>query len=230
MSFGEYTGLANTPASHTTNNIPFFELYSTVTDNYEKDEKTNKIGIINRAISFNKVENNKYLREYRYDVEGLSTLSQIASVYNATVTSFPMLSMFPGMLFYAGAGLYQDAQTYNSIAHILGLGGYHVTTAVSHDFPLDNTGIVKNGRSTIEGVWTFAGTIKGKPETDSIEEEEEDVDSIEEEHTAYDDSDGTEETEEAEEEPTTEKPPEKPTKKIITVIPEGVISGDAADD
>ena len=179
IPFSEAKKLRNEPDNHRKNNIPKFQLYKKVDDNYRVKDQFDvgePKGIINRSIQFNKVENSKYLREFRYDVEGLSSLSQISSVYNATVTCFPVFSMFPGMLFYADAGLYQSSEDYGSIAHILGLGGYHVTTAVTHNLKINEQGEIIEPRTSIEGVWTFTGEVRGAPvktESETGEKEKE---------------------------------------------------------
>jgi len=183
IPFSEYGDLKNSDSNHRDNNIPYFRLYDSPTENYTAADKMTgdalkffPKGIMNRSVQFNKVENSKYLREYRYDVEGLSSLSQLSSVYNCTVTTFPLLSMFPGMLFYADAGLYFPAEKYGSVAHILGLGGYHITISVSHAFKLNEFGKIINPRTTIEGVWTFTGENSGEPviNTESPSDSEED--------------------------------------------------------
>ena len=152
--------------------IAMFSDYKEIENNVESWEKYNipifhrqrNSGILNKpssftdSISFTKEEAN-YRREARFQAESLYTLAQLASVYDATCKSKFALDLFPGMLVYINAGLYQSPSVMNSIANILGMGGYHIIESVTHTAKID-VNLLGEMVTTTEAVWVSNGTIK----------------------------------------------------------------------
>ena len=152
--FSDYKGLYEKGNNETTweeYNIPVFH-------RQRNTEITGKPSSFTDSISFTKEEAN-YRREARFQAESLYTLSQLASVYNATCKSKLALDLFPGMLVYIDAGLYQGPEVINSIANILGMGGYHIIESVTHTAKI-NKNLLGEMITTTEAVWVGNGSIK----------------------------------------------------------------------
>ena len=152
--FSDYKGLYEKGNNETTweeYNIPVFH-------RQRNTEITGKPSSFTDSISFTKEEAN-YRREARFQAESLYTLSQLASVYNATCKSKFALDLFPGMLVYIDAGLYQGPEVMNSIANILGMGGYHIIESVTHTAKI-NKNLLGEMITTTEAVWVGNGSIK----------------------------------------------------------------------
>ena len=84
-----------------------------------------------KSLAFEKQEAN-YQREARFFRENLSTLAQLASLYNCNGVTMPYFHFFPGNVIWIDAGLHDAPWTPGSIANILGMGGFHVITQVNH--------------------------------------------------------------------------------------------------
>lgn len=152
--FSDYKGLYEKGNNETTweeYNIPVFH-------RQRNTGITGKPSSFTDSISFTKEEAN-YRREARFQAESLYTLSQLASVYNATCKSKFALDLFPGMLVYIDAGLYQGPEVMNSIANILGMGGYHIIESVTHTAKI-NKNLLGEMITTTEAVWVGNGSIK----------------------------------------------------------------------
>lgn len=139
-----------------------------------KKFKTNIGTSLTQKIAFKKTDI-PYQRETRYFADNLNSLSQLASVHNVTITTKPLLTMFPGMLIWVDAGLMDPPQTVNSIAWLLGMGGFHVTTEVTHKAEI-SIGKLKRAKFTtvIEGVYVNNGADShdnGNCTTDGAAEE-----------------------------------------------------------
>mgnify|MGYP001428111530 CR=1 FL=1 len=147
--FEDYIGVSKTEKSRKDNNIPIFH--------YKKKAFDDKETVFTDSIEFSKQEST-YMRESRYQADNLSTLAQMASVYDATCVSKPMLSLYPGMLTYIDAGLYQAPGVYNSIANILGLGGLHIIQSVSHTGKVELNQI--DLKTDTSCVWVSNDTLK----------------------------------------------------------------------
>jgi hypothetical protein len=140
--------------------IPEFKIRNIKKEKITKGGKEfiiNTPGSLTQKISFKKTDI-PYQRETRYFADNLNSLSQLASVHNVTITTKPLLTMFPGMLIWVDAGLMDPPQTVNSIAWLLGMGGFHVTTEVTHKAKITVSKLNRVGFTTvIEGVYVNNG-------------------------------------------------------------------------
>ena len=128
--------------------IPYFNLLSKTPNGSPN--------VLTKTMSFNKSTAN-YQRESRFQMEALYSLSQLASVYNVEVeTSLLLLDVFPGMIIYADAGLYQDSTVIGSIANTLGMGGFHLNEKVTHTATISGNKLLAP-RTTISANWIYAG-------------------------------------------------------------------------
>tara|TARA_R110002074_G_scaffold251741_4_gene423348 strand:+ start:19624 stop:22191 length:2568 start_codon:yes stop_codon:yes gene_type:complete len=92
-------------------------------------------GLLRRA-NFNKSDI-KYLREMRIAAQAWDPIVQLSSRYNASVELFGAAIFTPGMYVYInptgfGSTKLGSPTVKNSIADIMGLGGYHMVHKVSH--------------------------------------------------------------------------------------------------
>ena len=140
--------------------IPHFNFKRTVYNFVEgsdlaKVEKTNLIS----KIKFSKTEA-KYRRESRFFSSNMGSLAQIAGVYNATMTFHkPVFFLYPGQLCWIDAGLKDRPNGgKESIAFILGLGGYHQIVNVKHSFKFKKGQLVSAG-SVVEAYWVNHGSL-----------------------------------------------------------------------
>ena len=128
--------------------IPYFNLLSKTPNG--------SVNVLTKAMTFNKATAN-YQRESRFQMESLYSLSQLASVYNVEVeTSFLLLDVFPGMIIYTDAGLYQDSTVIGSIANTLGMGGFHLNEKVTHTAQIQGNKLLAP-KTTISANWIYAG-------------------------------------------------------------------------
>tara|TARA_R110002074_G_scaffold63910_1_gene152921 strand:- start:382 stop:3840 length:3459 start_codon:yes stop_codon:yes gene_type:complete len=128
--------------------IPYFNLLSKTPNGSPN--------VLTKAMTFNKATAN-YQRESRFQMESLYSLSQLASVYNVEVeTSLLLLDVFPGMIIYTDAGLYQDSTVIGSIANTLGMGGFHLNEKVTHTATISGNKLLAP-RTTISANWIYAG-------------------------------------------------------------------------
>ena len=159
--FSDYKGIETSPIGWDKYNIPYIA----------RQLKTNLINqqsVYTESISFSKEEAN-YRRESRFQAENLYTLAQLASVYNCTAKVRPTLDIFPGMLIWVNAGLYQEASVRNSIANILGMGGYHLIESVTHTAKIDGS-LLSDFKTNIQANWISNGSIKLEGETPEEQE------------------------------------------------------------
>ena len=159
--FSDYKGIETSPIGWEKHNIPYIA----------RQLKTNLINqqsVYTESISFSKEEAN-YRREARFQAENLYTLAQLASVYNCTAKVRPTLDIFPGMLIWVNAGLYQEASVRNSIANILGMGGYHLIESVTHTAKIDGS-LLSDFKTNIQANWISNGSIKLEGETPEEQE------------------------------------------------------------
>ena len=159
--FSDYKGIETSPIGWDKHNIPYIA----------RQLKTNLINqqsVYTESISFSKEEAN-YRRESRFQAENLYTLAQLASVYNCTAKVRPTLDIFPGMLIWVNAGLYQEASVRNSIANILGMGGYHLIESVTHTAKIDGS-LLSDFKTSIQANWISNGSIKLEGETPEEQE------------------------------------------------------------
>jgi len=107
--------------------------------------------------SFSKVQQ-QGLREARYFNSSLNQITQLAAVYDITMTfSHVMLTLFPGQIFRMQIKQLGDHTNPNSVSFQLGLGGYHLITKVSHSF--DGGSVLDpNIRTTITMRWFSSGS------------------------------------------------------------------------
>ena len=113
-----------------------------------------------KSITYSKATAN-YQRESRFELENLYSLSQLASVYNVTVeTNTFLLDVFPGMLSFVNAGLYQDSSVVGSIANTLGMGGFHLNEKVTHKATITGDKMEKP-TTTITANWIYSGAVDG---------------------------------------------------------------------
>ena len=118
-----------------------------------KPEKSNLI----KKLKFTKTEA-KYRRESRFFASNMGSLAQIAGVYNATMHFHkPVFFLYPGQLCWIDAGLKDGpSEGKESIAFILGLGGYHQIVDVKHAFKF-NSGQLITATTTVEAYWVNHG-------------------------------------------------------------------------
>ena len=159
--FSDYKGIETNVIGWDKHNIPYIA----------RQLKTNLINqqsVYTESISFEKEEAN-YRRESRFQAENLYTLAQLASVYNCTAKVRPTLDIFPGMLIWVNAGLYQEASVRNSIANLLGMGGYHLIESVTHTAKIDGS-LLSDFKTSIQANWISNGSIKLEGETPKEQE------------------------------------------------------------
>lgn len=154
--FSNYKSLLNKPETLQQSGIPYFNLYSKTAQG--------TISTLTKSIEFSKATAN-YQRETRFELESLYSLAQLASVYNVTVaTNTLLLDVFPGMIIFVDAGLYQDSSVIGSVAHTLGMGGFHLNEKVTH-----KAGIVINKLNKVEtsisANWIYSGAEEITQET-----------------------------------------------------------------
>ena len=87
------------------------------------------------------------LREARYFNSSLNSITQLAAVYDITLTFTKIIAtIFPGQIFKVNLGsLGADPSDPNGLPYQLGLGGYHLVTKVSHAY---STGAVYDPQIT----------------------------------------------------------------------------------
>ena len=139
--------------------IPEFKLKGQYTRR-KGNKLISKTTALTQKISFKKTDI-PYQRESRYFADNLNTLSQLASVHNVTITTKPLLTMFPGMIVWVDAGLLDPPNTVKSIAWLLGMGGFHVTTEVTHKADIKLNTLNRSTFTTvIEGIYVHSGAPK----------------------------------------------------------------------
>tara|TARA_Y100001973_G_scaffold7455_1_gene10351 strand:+ start:2680 stop:6387 length:3708 start_codon:yes stop_codon:yes gene_type:complete len=118
-----------------------------------------------KSIGFSKSDI-PYQREARFQAENLNSLSQLASVHNAKITTLPYLNIYPGMLCWVDVGLKDAPNKYNSVAWLLGMGGYHIIKQVTHSANISGNRIVGSSFQTvIDAVYVNNGAGKGEQNT-----------------------------------------------------------------
>lgn len=132
--------------------VPYFNLHSKTSGG--------EPSTLVKSISYSKATAN-YQRESRFELENLYSLSQLASVYNVTVeTNTFLLDVFPGMLSFVDAGLYQNSSVIGSIANTLGMGGFHLNEKVTHKANIAGDKMEKP-TTTITANWIYSGAVDG---------------------------------------------------------------------
>lgn len=122
-------------------------------------------GIV-KNISFDKVDL-EYARERRLTMNAEDPYALLANVFNVN------LSMFGNNFFRPGSYIYVDPKvmgdlgnpyTKGSISNIMGLGGYHIVTSVSHQITLQSyeTSLNAVWETSGDGEATFTGLKKKK--------------------------------------------------------------------
>jgi hypothetical protein len=146
--FANYNNLSIDAGSMANNGIPYFNING---KNQYGDPNP-----LTSGMTFNKATAN-YQRETRFQMESLFSLSQLASVYNISIdTNQMLLDLYPGMLVYADAGLYQDASIKGSIANTLGMGGFHLTEKITHTAKIAEN-VLTSDTTKIEANWVYSG-------------------------------------------------------------------------
>ena len=139
--------------------IPEFKLKGQYTET-KGNKLISKTTALTQKIAFKKTDI-PYQRESRYFADNLNSLSQLASVHNVTITTKPLLTMFPGMIVWVDAGLLDPPNTVKSIAWLLGMGGFHVTTEVTHKADVKLNTLNRSTFTTvIEGIYVHSGAPK----------------------------------------------------------------------
>ena len=100
--------------------------------------------------------------EIRFSKDGLNELHMLSAVHDASITtSIPYFHIYPGQLIWVDAGFLEGTEVYGSIAWTIGMGGYNITTGVSHSFDVASGKIVKkSGKTTIESKFVASGATK----------------------------------------------------------------------
>lgn len=150
--FSDFKGVQPNSTSWEKYNVPEMAI------GLKSNANQNQDSIFTKSIGFSKEEAN-YRREARFQTEKLYTLAQLASVYNVTVESSPCLDLFPGMLIWVNPGLYQSPSVRNSIANILGMGGYHLIESVTHTAQIVGNMLSRFKTSTTAN-WISNGSIR----------------------------------------------------------------------
>jgi len=129
---------------------------------YEKDIGDGRfhIGIgsnrgIVKTISFSKTDM-QYVREARFQSNGIDGLMQLSNVYVVTIEMFGNTIFYPGMEVYInpygiGGTTLGTPTDSDSIANKLGLGGYHTITSVKTSLTPGSF------KTTIQAQWYFSG-------------------------------------------------------------------------
>ena len=99
----------------------------------------------------------KYLREARYFSGNGTSLAQLQNVYAVNGMNLQHNTyMFPGMLTWMEFNSLKQCgggpATKNSLAYLLGLGGYHMITKVNGTWKPNN-----NATTVVDAVWTHSG-------------------------------------------------------------------------
>ena len=129
-------------------------------------------GIIH-DVKFSKVDMS-YIREARYQREGVDGLLQLGAVYRANLTMFGNTLFYPGMLIYInpfGIGGEQFLPNRsNSIANKLGLGGYHIIEKVDS--------VISSGmfKTTVNAMFVYSGDGDTRFNVQGKEDETQDTD------------------------------------------------------
>jgi len=146
--FANYKNLSIEAGSMADNGIPYF--------NVNGRNQYGHPNPLTSGMTFSKATAN-YQRESRFQMESLFSLSQLASVYNVSIdTNLMLLDLYPGMLIYADAGLYQDSSIRGSIAHTLGMGGFHLTEKITHTAKIVGN-VLNTDKTKIEANWIHSG-------------------------------------------------------------------------
>jgi hypothetical protein len=116
-----------------------------------------------KNISFSKTDQ-KYVKEARFERDGVDGLGQLREAYDITIQMFGNVQLYPGMYIFVNpvgispslgnptnsGGKGQQVQQ-ASIAHLLGIGGYHLITKVDS--------IIAEGQfdTTVSAKWVSSG-------------------------------------------------------------------------
>jgi hypothetical protein len=109
-----------------------------------------------QSVSFQKTDQ-PFLRETRFMLLGENPLVHLSNVYNVTIT------MEGNNLFYPGQMVYIDPTSFgtsigrpvdsNSMSNVMGLGGYHIIMAASHEWSKGKA----SWTTTIDALWDNNG-------------------------------------------------------------------------
>ena len=133
-----------------------------------------KPGIV-ESIKFSKKDDD-YLREARYSSQHFGLFAQLSSVYSAAVNLSVFCSFLtPGMIVYLDADTGDSVFTEGSLSNILGLGGLHIITSVTHKSTFkDNTFL--GFKTSFEALYLYRGgdiKVSAKPSKETIKAESE---------------------------------------------------------
>ena len=122
-----------------------------------------------RRVNFSKTDI-KYLREMRIAAQSWDPIVQLSSRYNANVEMFGAAIFTPGMYVYInptglGSTKLGSPTVKNSLADIMGLGGYHMIHKVSHSiysgaFETKLEALHEKTATTTDGINNFNEPLK----------------------------------------------------------------------
>ena len=167
--------LKQSKRSNSNNELTYLVYYSTTRTpklggNRDEDQKKGiyhfdigaNSGLV-KTISFAKTDQ-KYVKEARFERDGVDGLGQLREAYDITIQMYGNVQLYPGMYIFInpvgispslgnptnnGGEGQQSAQA--SIAHLLGIGGYHLITKVDS--------IIAEGQfdTTVTAKWVSSG-------------------------------------------------------------------------
>lgn len=127
-----------------------------------------------KNISFDRLDL-EYARERRLTMNAEDPYALLSNVFNVNISMFGNNFFRPGSYIYVDPKVMGDlGEPYRagSISNIMGLGGYHIVTSVSHTVNLNSF------ETTLEAVWETSGdgesSFRGLKKKKSVEGKEED--------------------------------------------------------
>ena len=102
-----------------------------------------------------------YGEEIRFYNDGLNELSTLSAVHDCTVTSYPLFSMFPGMISWIDPSFIDGSEIYGSIPWTMGFGGFHITYDVEHSGEVSSSKISLGAKTIMKTKFVDTGARNG---------------------------------------------------------------------
>ena len=94
--------------------------------------------------------------EVRFYNDGFNELSALAAVHDVSMETSFLTTMYPGVLCWIEPDFIDGPDIYGSIPWTVGIGGFHLTTKVSHSFDV-NAGRIKGASTKIDAKFVDSG-------------------------------------------------------------------------
>ena len=84
-----------------------------------------------------------------------------SAVHDCTVTSYPLFSMFPGMISWIDPSFIDGSEIYGSIPWTMGFGGFHITYDVEHSGEVSSSKISLGAKTIMKTKFVDTGARDG---------------------------------------------------------------------